>query len=273
MTIRGRRHTGPEGAPATTVAHDLPGLVELIPTGRNRFRAERLSPDGTHLFGGRVLAQGLRAACASVDADRAPHSLHAYFLRAGDPAQPAELEIVKERDGGSFSSRRVIVSQAGGAILSMMVSLKSAKDSPDVQCVTMPDVPPVSDLRPEPITRVAGFEICVVESPYGQTSRPTRFWVRSAAPLTGPALQSCALAYVSDLYTALDGIKYPGWRPSSSIDHAVYFHRPTRVDDWILVDYTAVSVGDGRGYYTGRLFDRRGVLVASLSQESLFRPA
>jgi acyl-CoA thioesterase-2 len=174
--------------------------------------------------------------------------LHAYFLRAGNPGQPADLAVVRERDGRSFSSRRVTVSQAGSTIVTMMVSLKRAGDSPDVQCVTMPDVPPASALRPEPIAGVAGFEICVVESPYGETVRPTGFWVRSTAALRDPTLESCGLAYVSDLYTALDGIKQPGWRPSSSIDHAVYFYRPAKVDDWILVDYTAVSVGDGRGY-------------------------
>jgi acyl-CoA thioesterase-2 len=250
-------------------------ILAVEPLGDDRFRgdAERSSDESFGgMFGGHALALGLRAAGATVGPDRVPHSLHAYFLRAGDGRRPLEITVFRDSDGRSFSARRVVVSQDDLPVFTMTASFHTQEEGPDEQTATIPlDVPDPETLAPRsnPLRAQSVVDVRNAGSRYG-TTNPSRAWGRASGPISDdPLVHACVLVHFSDLYTGLAPIPETGHQGGPSLDHAFWFHRPARLDDWILMDLSPVSSSRGRGLYTGSFFDRQGVLVATLSQEML----
>jgi acyl-CoA thioesterase-2 len=279
----------------------LAALVDLLALerlDRDLFRGRSQDLGWGAIFGGQVLGQALSAAAQTVAADRAVHSLHGYFMRAGDVTRPILYQIDRARDGASFTTRRVVAIQEGEAIFSLEASFQDAEDGFDHQDA-MPEVPAPDELRserdmalaiadqlPPPVRAMAiaerPIEIRPVEIRDPMRPRPTpplrRMWYRASDQLPDdPALHRYLLAYASDfafLGTAMDphGTSWlmPGMKVAS-IDHAMWFHRPFRFDDWLLYVVDSPSASGGRGLVRGQFFDRAGRLVASCAQEGLIR--
>ncbi len=254
-----------------------PGLVDVLTLERieaDLFRSSVVYEDAFGLYGGQVAAQALRAAAETVDAGRHPHSLHGYFLSRGDPSRRVLLMVNRDRDGRSYSNRRVIAVQNGVVIFNMAASFHVTEDGPDHQAHAMPQVaaPEYASELPGR-TRMRGIEIRVPQQPVPGQEWPSRVWMRTREHLADEIMHACALTYISDMFTGLasvPGIDQVG--PVTSVDHAVWFHRKAGLDDWVLMDLLAESTAGGRGMYTGRIFSRDGRLAAGLPQESLFRP-
>ena len=279
---------------------DLLQLLDLEPLEVNLFRGQSRDLGGKAVFGGQVVGQALVAASRTVEA-RLPHSLHAYFLRPGDMAHPIVYEVDRVRDGKSFTARRVQAIQHGEVLLSLICSFQVPEPGLEHQA-PMPEVPAPESLRPqrewvqewlaavpsvpprirEAFERRGAVEFRPLEprNPLMPTVRPPRqaFWVRASGPLPdAPLLHTCVLAYASDfslLSTALlpHGVSWltPGLAVAS-IDHALWFHRSFRVDDWLLYVMDSPTAQAGRGLSRGQFFDRAGRLVASVVQENLMR--
>ena len=255
-----------------------PGLVDVLSLERieaDLFRSRVIYDDPFGLYGGQVAAQALQAAAQTVDPGRHPHSLHGYFLSRGDPSRRVLLLVNRDRDGRSYSNRRVIAVQNGVVIFNMAASFHVSEDGPDYQAHPMPSVAPPADVPSlSGRTRMLGIDIRVPEQPVPGQGWPSRVWMRTREHLADETMRACALTYISDMFTGLasvPGIDQVG--PVTSIDHAVWFHRRAALDDdWVLMDLLPESTGGGRGMYTGRIFTRDGRLAAGIAQESLFRP-
>jgi acyl-CoA thioesterase-2 len=244
-----------------------------------------------------VIGQALVAASRTVEG-RDAHSLHAYFMRPGDPEAPIIYEVDRIRDGRSFTTRRVVAIQHGKAIFSMSASFQVAEEGMSHQS-TMPEAPPPESLPSEsdilnlylkgaPAAarsywlRERPIEIRPVDLRHylGREELPPAqlVWVRATGPLPDdPAIHRCVLAYASD-FTLLDTALFPHGRgvfdpdlQAASLDHALWFHRPFRADEWLLYAEDTPSASGGRGFTRGSLFSRDGTLVASVAQEGLIR--
>ncbi len=274
---------------------DLLVLLNLERLEVNMYRGTSRDIGNPQVFGGQVLGQALMAATSTVD-DRIVHSLHAYFLRAGDFNLPIVYEVDRSRDGASFSSRRVVAIQNGQQIFHMSASFQAHEEGLEHQAA-MPDVPPPESLpkRADWINspllteqqrrffdRVRPFDIRPVDMERllnGEPKDPKlHVWFRAADKLPdGEALHRGILAYVSDYYllmtaTLPHGIPFPSKHIRfASIDHAMWFHRPVRVDDWLLYSIDSPSSSGARGLSRGSIFSRDGRLVASTAQEGLMR--
>jgi acyl-CoA thioesterase-2 len=266
---------------------DLVELLDLEMIDVDLFRGRQPDTSAQRVFGGQVLGQALAAASRTVDPERQVHSLHGYFLRPGDTAVPIVYRPEPTRDGRTFSSRRVVASQNGKPIFYMSASYQRPERGLD-HADPMPDelVPP--DEAP---TLASVFEAASGRKAddwnkewaaldvrlAGVTGR--RYWIRAAGKLPDdPALHACVLAYASDL-TLLGASLLPhgiiiGDRriQPASIDHALWFHREFRADEWLLYDQASPSASSARGFATGRLFTEDGRLIASVAQEGLIRP-
>jgi acyl-CoA thioesterase-2 len=250
------------------------------------------------VFGGQVVAQALVAASRTVEASRPPHSLHAYFLLGGDPAVPIVYEVERIRDGGSFTTRRVKAIQKGRAIFAMSVSFHLAEAGVE-HAAGLPEVPGPGELAdartlvreggsivPEPMlayfTQAWPIELRPVETERyrDRAPGPARYhvWMRATKPLPeDPAVHRAVLAYASDM-TLLDATLIPHGRTvfdpeiqSASLDHALWFHRRFRADEWMLYVQDSPSASGARGFCRGSIYTREGVLVASVTQEGLMR--
>jgi acyl-CoA thioesterase-2 len=230
------------------------------------------------LYGGQIVAQSLRAAAATVDEGLEVHSLHAYFIRTGDAAQPIRFEVDRLRNGRSFVTRQVVSRQPIGAICTTSVSFQRPEAGPEVQTSPMPDVPMPDDLVSE--TWSAAFDRrFVATTDQGRSAA----WLRMAAPIGDDRLvHACALTYQSDdLPTDAVVALHPDRRTaghvdeqpffSASLDHAIWFHRPFRADDWLLHDLTSQELMSSRGLAVGRVFSVDGLHVATVTQEVLLR--
>ena len=247
------------------------------------------------MFGGQVAGQALVAAARTVEPGRSVHSLHAYFLRPGDPHVPILYEVDRIRDGRSFTTRRVVAIQHGKAIFNLSASWHAHEDGFDHQLPFPDDVPPADSLpdfqsrwepwadtlgdwydRPRPIdTRYVDWS-----APDRTDPQPPRqrVWIRADGTLPDdPVLHTCVLTYASDM-TLLDttmlahgGVSLEDRVQMASLDHAMWFHRPFRADEWLLYDQISPSASGGRGLVIGRLFDAAGRLVATAVQEGLVR--
>jgi acyl-CoA thioesterase-2 len=257
--------------------HELPtgSLTELLTLEKieeDLFRASYVFPDPFPLYGGQVLAQALLAAGMTVPTDRQPHSLHGYFLRAGDATRPTIFRVDRDRDGRSYSGRRVVAVQNGEVILNMVCSFHVQEDGPDLQVQTMPEVGQPDDLPEMRLFRLFSMEARDPGQPHPGGTWPTRSWSRCTEPLADdPLLHAAVLTYLSDINTGLSPLSTQDAHSSSSLDHAMWFHRPLQMDDWVLMDLVPGTVAAGRGMYTGALYDRAGRLGASIAQETLFR--
>jgi acyl-CoA thioesterase-2 len=284
----------------TSAVQDLVAILDLDPIDVNLFRGRSPQQGWQRVFGGQVIGQALVAACRTVDdlAERPPHSLHAYFLLGGDPKVPIIYEVDRIRDGKSFTTRRVVAIQHGHAIFSMSVSFHVHEPGLTHQA-KMPEVPAPeqlpsdSDLRdrvlsmmPESVRRYYERERPIELRPVefdrylGKKYPDGRFnvWIRTTAPLPEvAAIHHCALAYASD-FMLLDAALIPHGRTvfeksimAASLDHALWFHRPFRADEWLLYAQDSPSMSGARGFSRGLIFTRDGLLVASVAQEGLLR--
>ena len=274
---------------------DLLKLLDLERLEDNLFRGQSRDIGAPQVFGGQVLGQALVAATRTVDG-RGVHSLHAYFLRRGDLNAPIIFEVDRSRDGGSFTSRRVVAIQHGQPILTMSASFQIVEPGLDHQS-TMPPTPAPESLRdlgelnaelvgrvPEKVQcffrQQRPFEFRAVDPPdfLNPVKRPAekRVWFRVMGPLPDDqALHRCLLTYVSD-YHLLDTATLPHGvsflqLQMASIDHAIWFHRDLRIDDWLLYVTESPSASGARGFGRGAIYSRAGVLVASVAQEGLIR--
>lgn len=246
-------------------------LLDLEPVGRDGFRAPTVFDERYPLYGGQVAAQALLAAGRTVPDGRPPHSLHGYFLRSGDTGRPTLLRVERDRDGRSFSTRRVVAEQDDQVVFTLSASFQTSEDGLDQQVDPVPGVPGPEESAPFEPPRLLGFEGRQPPQPHGGPW-PTRFWGRCTEPLPDDdLLHAAVLTYLSDIMTGLLPLTADGFAPSASLDHALWFHRPARIDRWMLMDLVGRSTGGGRGWYSGSLSTPDGVLRASIAQESLFR--
>ena len=228
------------------------------------------------IYGGQVVAQALMAACLTVERRQRPQSLHAYFVRAGDEHATVLYEVERVRDSGSFGTRQVVAYQAGGAILNLIASFHMAEVGAEVDAVVAPDAAADPDALADEETPLL-FDRRSVSA--GADPEPYELaWMRVREHLGADrALQACAFAYLSDefpLGVALGAHPaVPKWDEvfTASLDHAIWFHRPLRADEWLLFELRGGGVADARGLGTARVFDRSGRHVASIAQEALVR--
>ena len=276
---------------------ELLSILDIEPLEVNLFRGLSPQVGWQRVFGGQVIGQALVAANRTVQGRRA-HSLHAYFLRAGDPSVPIIYEVDRIRDGGSFSTRRVVAIQHGQAIFSMAASFH--KEEPGLHHqIKMPDVPSPESLPSEAELKARFMERMPPQvRAYWERERPIEIrpidlsrylepgnhaptqqvWIRATGQLGDDlAMHQCVLAYASD-FTLLDTALVAHGRfvfdPSlmlASLDHAIWFHRKFRADEWLLYAQDSPSSGAGRAFCRGTLFTREGELVASTAQEGLVR--
>ncbi|KQT52040.1 acyl-CoA thioesterase II [Aureimonas sp. Leaf454] len=277
-------------------------LLETLDLERieeNLFRGTSPDTSWQRVFGGQVVAQALVAAQRTVPIERGVHSLHSYFLRAGDPKVPIVYEVDRIRDGGSFTTRRVLAVQHGQAIFALSASFQVAEEGLDHQA-TMPDVPTpdrlpgAEELRDTILAKAPEAVRRYWDRPRPVEFRPIAFehyltaeklpplqeiWVRVVSEIgDDPALNAAVLAYLSDmtlLDTALFAHGLSVFDPriqAASLDHSMWFHRRPRVSDWLLYAQDSPSSTGARGLTRGSLFDLEGRLVASVAQEGLIRP-
>jgi acyl-CoA thioesterase II len=269
--------------------------VQLADEGSDVFVGTSYRPPWGRIFGGQVLAQSLVAAAKTVDESRPVHSLHAYFLRAGDPDEPIRFDVERLRDGRSFSARRTQAVQRGKPILSMISSFQEPADGLDHQ-VEMPAVPGPDDLpsleeeygdlplpmvqqllrgRPVELRHVQGS---LYLGPGPERVAHQAVWIKAAAKMPDDQLLHTALlAFASD-YSLLESVLRRhglSWAnrgmKTASLDHAMWFHRPVRMDQWLLYVQESPSASGARGMGMGRVFSSDGVLIASTAQEGMMR--
>lgn len=279
---------------------DLLTLLDIERLELDLFRGE--SPDeraSQRVFGGQVIAQALVAAYRTVDNDRTCHSLHAYFIRPGDPKVPIIYQVDRSRDGGSFTTRRVVAIQHGKQIFNMAASFHTKEDGwhhqhqmPEIQG---PDgleemrerrvkiAEKLSESFRDDFTRERAIEIREV-APLDllkpeKMSDVNQNWMRVARPIPDdPALHHCLLAYASDMSllgsgNRPHGVSWLGGKVmSASLDHAMWFHAPIKFDDWHIYAMDSPYAGGARSFNRGQIFDQSGNMVASVAQEGLMRP-
>ena len=298
MTDSTAAATPPPQDDAAAVAR-LIALLDVEPLEVDLFRGRTSDSGWVRVYGGQVVGQALMAASKTVGADRPAHSLHAYFLRAGDPAAPIVYRVERDRDGRSFTTRRVVAIQHGRPIFNMAASFQLIEPGLS-HAAAMPEVPGPESLpteyesflqnsadldeafRTRWLARERPFEFRGVE-PQGWLSpgvRPpvSHNWFRPAAPVSAdPVLARALLAYASDM-TLLDTCLLPhaiGWSDPglqvASLDHALWFHGDPPLDDWLLYAQDSPAAGGARGLNRGLIFARDGRLVASAMQEGLIR--
>ena len=282
------------------------GLVRLLSVERkaeDRFIGSPQPGGKGRVFGGQVIAQALQAAQATAPEGFAAHSLHAYFLRGGTEGLDTEFATARDFDGRSFANRRVVARQEGSAILNLTASFQRAEDGLVHQEAPMPEVPPpekldsdmterhkvveragerMSEAQRALILRPRPIEMRTVGLLHWMNREPSpplaHSWFRTAAPLPDdPALHRAVIAYASD-YTLLGTSALPhglswmrGELVGASLDHAIWFHREARADEWLLYATDSPWSGGGRGFNRGQIFNREGELVASVAQEGMMR--
>lgn len=277
---------------------ELLTTLDLETLELNLFRGRSDYTAWQRVFGGQVIGQALMAACRTVE-NRLPHSLHGYFILPGDSKLPIVYEVERVRDGRSFSTRRVKAIQRGQTIFTLSASFQSEEGGFE-HFVAMPDVPMPEDL---PSGDQTGVQVAPRMPPsvqqYFARKRPIelrpvdvtryvsreprdpvfRMWIRATAPLPDdPIIHRCVLAYASDI-ALLDSALVAHGRSvfdpdiqAASLDHALWFHRPFKADEWLLYAHDSPSSGGARGFSRGSVYTRDGILVASVAQEGLIRP-
>lgn len=283
----------------TAEPQTIQSILELEQLEHNLFRGRSPETSWQRVFGGQVVAQALVAAQRCVEEERYVHSLHCYFMLPGDPSIPIIYQVERLRDGSSFATRRVTAIQHGQAIFSFEASFQLDEAGLDFQIPTPPDVPDPDDLLsqheiierfgdriPNGIARFWRRERPIELRPVGlehYTSREKldprqNIWVRVKEKVADDRrVQAAVLAYLSDM-TLLDTSTFAHGRiladpdiQAASLDHAMWFHRPDRLDDWLLYTQDSPSTSGSRGFTRGALYSRDGTLVASVAQEGLIR--
>lgn len=281
----------------TDITQELIKHLTLERLEENLFRGDSRDIGSTNVYGGQVLGQGLFAASQTVDG-REAHSLHAYFLRPGDKKEPVDYEVDRIRDGKSYTTRRVVATQRGKPIFNMSASFKIKEEGIEHQCA-MPVVPGPDELpNMVELGKKELAELPEKLSKFLMWQRPIEFrpvqpvdllkpdpappfqdiWIKAVGTLPDdPAIHRILFAYTSDyslLATALlpHAISFAqGKLRAASLDHAMWFHRDFRMDEWLLYSTDSPSTSHGRGFGRGNLFTRDGKLVASVAQEGMLR--
>jgi acyl-CoA thioesterase-2 len=289
-------HNRPGPTDSQAALDELVALLDLEAIEVNIFRGRSPDENRQRVFGGQVAGQALVAAARTIDEPgRLVHSLHAYFLRPGDPTVPILYEVDRIRDGRSFSTRRVVAIQHGKAIFNLQASFHDDEPGPDHQLEMPTDMGDPQDL-PDFHTRMAPYaerigdwyhrprpiDLRYVDgdptSRRGRSANKQHVWLRADGVLPDdPVLHACVVTYASDM-TLLDttllpfGLDWdtPGMQ-MASVDHAMWFHRPFRADDWLLYAQRSVSTSSARGLAQGSIFTREGHLAVSVVQEGLTR--
>jgi acyl-CoA thioesterase II len=280
-----------------TPLDELVELLDLETIEENIFRGRQPNEDRQRVFGGQVAGQALVAATRTVEVERSVHSLHAYFLRPGDPSIPILYDVDRIRDGRSFTTRRVVAIQHGKAIFNLAASFQVHEEGLDFG-VDAPDAPDPESLptfkermarwadqmgdwysRPRPIDMRYVDAPTPDAEPRTERQLTQRVWMRAdgTLPDDDPTLHACVVTYASDM-TLLDTALLPhrmGWSENgvqmASLDHAMWFHRPFRADEWLLYAQDTPSSSSSRGLARGLIFDRDGNVVVSVMQEGLIR--
>ena len=284
----------------TAAMDELLSVLDLAPDGEDRFTGRSPQVGWQRVFGGQVIGQSVVAAQRTVTADRRLHSLHCYFMRPGDPSIPIGFVVDRIRDGASFATRRVVASQHGKAIFSLSASFQHDEPGLDHFAPVPRKVPFPEELMserqlistfidhvPDNVRRYWGRERPIELRPVSLIHYMSRdvlppvqdVWVRATAPVPDdPAVQVAVLAYLSDM-TLLDTSLFAHGRSIfdpdlqvASLDHAMWFHRPHRLDDWLLYAQDSPNSSGARGFSRGGLYARDGQLIASVAQEGLIRP-
>jgi acyl-CoA thioesterase-2 len=260
---------------------ELVGLLDLESIELNLFRGYHPAGRKHRLFGGQIIAQALMAAGRTVPETRIPHSLHGYFLLPGDPSVPALFKVERIRDGGSFTTRNVVVVQHGEAIFSMTVSFQQPESGLAHQ-VDMPGLVPPEDEKTRTYPNNDAFVSWRHDHKRLRSDSPQppeqNIWLRSNGELPDdPLLHTCLVVYESD-DALLSTARLPhrgSYRrerlQGASLDHAMWFHAPVRADQWLLYAMDSPSASGARGYNRGSIFTSKGVLVMSAMQEGLMR--
>ncbi|KHO66072.1 MULTISPECIES: acyl-CoA thioesterase [Pseudomonas] len=281
------------------VLDELVALLSLETIEENLFRGASQDLGFPQLFGGQVLGQALSAACQTVMADRHVHSLHGYFLRAGDALLPVVYQVERVRDGGSFSTRRVTAIQKGQPIFfcsasfqadepgfehqpSMPEGIEAPENLPSEMDLFSPHAERIPQPMRDKIFCAKPIQIRPVNP--GDPFRPkpseplNMYWFKADGSLSAnPALHKYLLAYASDFGLLTASLRPHGasfWQPDmqvASLDHALWFHRDLKMDDWHLYVQESPWSGGARGFSRGSIFNRAGELVASVAQEGLIR--
>jgi acyl-CoA thioesterase-2 len=287
-----------DAASAQAVVDSFVRLLDLRTLDVDRFEGVSPPERRQRVFGGQVAGQALVAAGRTVDPARQVHSLHAYFVRGGDPSEPIVYEVDRVRDGRSFSVRRCVASQSGKPIFMMSASFQRAETGLDHQVEapldvpgpeTVPSLQEMFETHPGSSELFGGgrdlpFDIRYLGSlpwpaPHNRPkAQRRRSWIRIRGRLPDdPLLHACALTFCSDL-TLLDStlvvhgeVWGPGGVVGASLDHALWLHRPFRADEWFLYDCTSPSASGARGLATGQMFTMDGRLIATVIQEGLLR--
>jgi acyl-CoA thioesterase-2 len=283
--------------PMTSAVQDLLAILDLEVLEQNLFRGRSPQVGWQRVFGGQVIGQALVAASRTVEG-RSPHSLHGYFLLPGDPKVPIIYDVERIRDGRSFTTRRVKAIQHGQPIFTLSASFHIDEPGLSHQ-MAMPDVPKpdqlpsesdirerVMPLMPDPVRAYFERERPIELRPVEFKRYMTRdgldpyfnVWIRATGTLPeDPAIHQAVLAYASDM-TLLDSTLVAHGRTvfereiqAASLDHALWFHRPFRADEWLLYAQDSPFAGGARGFARGSIFTSDGVLVASVAQEGLIR--
>ena len=280
------------------VLEQLIALLRLEDLGNGSYRGQSQDLGWGRVYGGQVLGQAVMAAGATIEGRRL-HSLHSYFVRPGDTTLPIDYQVERVRDGGSFSVRRVVAFQSGQPIFNLSSSFQIAEDGYDHQSA-MPDVPGPENipneqerarafadkLPPDMLKRATAdrpIEMRVVNPDDhfgGAKQEPLRYvWIRAAGPVPDDQIvHQCLLSYASDWGLLATSLRPHGLSifsrkvQTASLDHAMWFHRDFRIDDWLLYVTDSPSATGARGFTRGEVYDRQGRLVASAAQEGLIRP-
>jgi acyl-CoA thioesterase-2 len=254
---------------------NLKDLLALEPHGPDTWVGAGPSYPWGGLYGGQIVAQGLMAAAHSVPAEFSVHSLHAYFIRRGDASAPIRFEVDRIRDGRSFYTRRVVARQSTGAILNMSASFQLREDGPETQTQRMPEAPAPESLAPDSWSPIFDRR----QMPAVPNSGRGQAWFRVVDEVgPTPVHHACGLAYASDDLPMDAVIAIHPERPvaitdffATSLDHAIWFHRPLRAESWHLYDFSVQSIGNNRGLTLGHIFTHSGEHIATVAQELLVR--
>ena len=283
----------------SSAMQELLDILNLEKLEHNLYRGRSPEVGWQRVFGGQVIGQALVAAQKTVATDRYVHSLHCYFMRPGDTAVPIIYEVDRIRDGGSFTTRRVVAIQHGHAIFSLSASFQVEEEGLEHQLPMPEGIPGPEGLTPQrEFLAALGEDVPENIRRYWQRDRPVEIrpvntehyttnkklppfqhlWMRATGPVPNDrALQAAVLAYFSDM-SLIDAATYPHGRSlfdpelqMASLDHAMWFHRPDTLSDWLLYTQDSPSSGGARGLARGSIYSRNGKLIASVAQEGLLR--
>ncbi|MSW94267.1 MAG: hypothetical protein F2806_04930 [Actinobacteria bacterium] len=251
---------------------DLREILGVSPAGNDTYTSNSFLSRARTIDGGQIAGQALNAALDGVDIEFEAHSIHASFIAAGDSTKPVQYLVTRDRDGRSFATRHVTAFQGDVLIFRMFASFQKVEDGDDVQILPIPDTPGPEN-SPQSMAKLIGFDI---RDPYPvqAAGKVTSAWAKPVITLgNDPRWNASALIYLSDMFNGLpDLLDFPNDSFQTSLDHALWLHRPFVLDDWLMFTHLGKTLASGRSLFTGEYFNSAGVHVATSAQEMLYRP-